>query len=267
MKNNSLYLIFFFSPMLSLYFASRVQAAPAPIITSTLETEERQDNAFGFGATVSVAQRPFVGVENQTTSLLYLSYKYKRFYIEGLDVGFKLFDNKSYNINLLATPRFYEVEAGFAKNGELEGIDKTKPTYFAGISSQFQTDIATLTVQLLSDIKESDGNEAVVSASKSIKLTSQFTLSPSIGLTYQDSRLVDHFYGVQANEVRANRPAYQGRVTVNYNASLTASWYMTRHIELLGQIKYEVLGDGITDSPIVDEDSIASATLGAVYRF
>lgn len=267
MKRKALYLSIFISPVVNLYFAGLVQAAPAPIVTSTLETEDRQDNAFGIGATVSVAQRPFIGVENQTTSLLYLSYKYKRFYIEGLDVGFRLFTDKSYNIDLLATPRYYEVEAGFAKNGELDGIDKTRPTYLAGVSSQFHTKLATLTVQLLNDLQESDGNEAVVSASKAFKPTSQLSLSPSISLTYQDSRLVDHFYGVQAHEARTNRPAYQGRATVNYNAALTASWYLTQQIELLGQIKYEVLGNGITDSPIVDEDSIASATLGAVYRF
>lgn len=39
-------------------------------------------------------------------------------------------------IDLLATPRFYEVKAAFADDGELNGIDETKPTYLAGLSEK-----------------------------------------------------------------------------------------------------------------------------------
>lgn len=252
---------------IALLSSHTVLAAPAPIVTSTLETKNRADHDFGIGATLSVAKRPFVGVNNQSTSLPYLSYKYKVFYIEGLDIGLNIINQKRITLSLLATPRYYEVEAGFAKSGELEGIDKTNPTYFAGISSQFNLDFATLTLQALTDTDESTGNEAVLSISKTFKPTSTFSLSPSFGFTYQDASLVDHFYGVQSHEARGNRPVYQGKSSLNYHVSLNVSFYLTRYLELLGQIKYEKLGEGITDSPIVNKDTIGSATLGAVIRF
>lgn len=242
-------------------------AAPAPIITSTQARDNTSENIFGIGLTTSIAQRPFVGVDDQDTSLLYLSYKYKRFYIEGLDVGFNLYHDKTFYIDVLGTPRFYEVESSFADNGELDGIDKTSQSYFGGLSLQITTSLATYTIQFLHDLLESDGNEAVVQASKSFRLSNDFTLIPSAGLTYQDSKLVDYYYGVQPHEVRAGRAQYSGQSSINYNATINASWYVTKHIELLGQIKYDVLGDGITDSTIVDEDSLLSYTLGAVYRF
>jgi len=242
-------------------------AAPAPIITSTQDRSAIEDNSFGIGLTTSIAQRPFVGVDDQNTSLLYLSYKYKRFYIEGLDVGFNVLNNDALSLYVLGTPRFYEVEPGFARNGELNGIDKTNPSYFGGISAQFKTDFAIYTVQLLHDLVESDGNELVIQASKSYKYGNSFALIPSFGATYQDDKLVDHYYGVQSHETRANRPQYNGKGSLNYNVTLNANWNMTKNIDLLGQIKYEVLGDGITDSPIVDENGIYAFTIGAVYRF
>lgn len=248
-------------------WAANVNAAPAPITTSTQERTKSDEQALGIGLTSSIAQRSFVGVDDQNASLLYLSYRYKRFYIEGLDIGFNLSENKSYSLDILATPRFYEVEPAFASNNELNGIDITKPGYFGGFSSQVRTDFATYTFQVLHDLNESDGNEFVLQASKSFKVNNKLTLTSSVGLVYQDDKLVDHYYGVQTNEVIVGRPFYAGQNSLNYNATLNASLKVTESVELLGQIKYEVLGDGITDSPIVDEDSTYFFTIGAVYRF
>jgi outer membrane protein len=102
-------------------------------------------------------------------------------------------------------------------------------------------------------------------------ITDNLTLIPAVGLTWQDSELVDHFYGVQANEVIPGRTLYRAESTINYNlsltTSLTTSWNITNNIELLGFIKYESLGDEIQDSPIVDETEILLSAIGLVYRF
>jgi outer membrane protein len=206
-------------------------------------------------------------VPDQISVLPYFSYRYQRFYIEGLDLGLNLVGNKRYNLNLLATPRFYEVKASFAKSGELDGIEQTNPTYLAGVSAQLNTDAATFTLQLLHDLLESDGNEAVLQIGKSFTVGHRWSLIPSFGVTYQDSALVDHFYGVQASEVRVGRPLYAGKAALNYNVTLNAVWKAKPQLDVLGQIKYERLGDGITDSPIVDETAIYYVTIGAVYRY
>lgn len=242
-------------------------AAPVAIETSRIDRPNQEDR-FGIGGTRSIAQRPFVGVDNQSTSLPYISFKYKDFYIEGVDIGYTLSKNTDYKFNLLATPRFYERKESFTGGGgELQGINETRQTYFGGVSAQFHIEPVTLTLQFLRDMLESDGLEAVTSVSKSFSLSKTFTLIPAVGFTWQDSELVDHFYGVQSNEVRAGRPLYEGGSSINYNASLTASWNVSQNIELLGFVKYETLGDGITESPIVDEDAILLSAIGVVFRF
>lgn len=254
------------SLLLTFSFLTMTYAAPAPIITSTQDKGARADNSFGIGYTISSTERPFIGVGSQVVSQLYLSYKYKDFYIEGLDVGYNLFKNNKYHVDFLLTPRYYEVEPAFAKGGELNGIDITKQTYFAGFSSQFQASSLTYTMQLLFDANESKGFEALVQMSKSYKVGDKVTLIPSAGLTFQDAKLVDHFYAVQSHEVASGRPFYAGKSTLNYNATFNAVWNVTKHLEMLGQFKYEVLGKGISDSPIINENT-HSLTLGFVYRF
>ena len=241
--------------------------APAPIVTSIQDNAEGEEETLGLGLTVSLAKRPFVGVKDQTALLPYVSYRYQRFYVEGLDLGLHLHQKSNYRIDLLATPRFFEVKPGFADAGELNGIDQTNPTYFAGVSAHIRTDAVSVTAQVLHDVLESDGNELVLQFGKTYRPRSTLSLSPSLGLTYQDARLVDYFYGVQANEVAAGRPQYAGRAALNYNVTLNASWRLYPQWDVLGQLKYERLGDGISDSPIVNESWLYYLTLGAVYRF
>lgn len=252
--------------LVALLMPISVVAAPVAINTSVIDNPNKEAR-FGIGGTRSVAQRPFVGVDDQSTSLPYISFKYDDFYIEGVDIGYTLVSNKHYKFDILATPRFYERKESFASGGELQGIGETKQTYFGGVSAQFNIEPVTLTVQLLRDLLESDGIEAAATVSKGFSLTKTFSLIPAIGVTWQDSELVDHFYGVSANEVQAGRPLYEGASSLNYNASLTASWDISQHIQLLGLIKYEIFDDGITNSSIVDEDAILQSAIGAVYRF
>lgn len=246
--------------------ATSTMAAPAPIITST-QGKSEDTSSFGIGGTTSIARRPFVGVDTQNASLLYLSYKNKDFYIEGLDLGYTLYKSSGLNLDLLATPRFYEVKSSFAGGGELNNIDSTKETYFTGLSAQLNAHNLVYTFQLLHDPLESKGNEIVLQVSKALEISKTFTLTPSIGVVHQDKSLVGHFYGVQTNEVISGRPAYPGKSALNYNVTLNASWEITRHFELLGQLKYEKIGTGITDSPIIDKDTLSFITLGIVYRY
>lgn len=242
-------------------------AAPAPIVTSTQSDQAIQDGAFGIGATLSLTQRPFVGVGNQLTLLPYFSYKHGNFYIESLDIGYTVIKQSTVKLDALLTPRFYEVKASFAKNGELNGIDQTNPTYMGGLSAQFRAGKTVITAQVFHDLIESKGNEAVLTASKAFVTSNKLSLIPSIGATYQDSKMVDYFYGVQANEVAAGRPYYEGESSINYNATLNGIYKWSKHVDLLGQVKFEALGSGIKNSPIVNRSTIFAITVGGVYRF
>ena len=256
MKN--IYALVFLCPSL-------VLAAPVAIETSKFSNSK--DSSFAIGFTRSIAKRPFIGVDDQSTSLPYISWRYKDFQIEGVSASYTLSHNHDFKTAVLITPRFYEVKPSFASAGELNGLDETRQTLLVGISTQFVIKPAVFTVQLLSDAIESKGLEFVASMSRRLVLNPSLSLFPSVGLSWQDADMVDHFYGVQENEVQVGRALYKGSATLNYNASMTLSWQVTPKIEMLGFIKYQALGEGITDSSIVDEDDIVLAALGAVYRF
>lgn len=251
----------------SALLSSTVFASPAPIIVSTINADSG-DKSPKIGFTLSTAKRPFVGIDDQNTILPYFSYRNKDFYIESLDLGYNLVRKDGVSLDVIATPRFYERREGFADNDELDGTNRTRETYFAGLSSQIHlNDYGALTLQVLYDVIESNGIESVAQLSKTFAVSETFKFIPSIGINHQNSVLVDYFYGVNSDEVLPNRTAYNGASSINYNVTLNASWEIAKNIELLAQFKYEIIGEGITESSIVDEDELYFFTTGLVFRY
>ena len=251
----------------TLTMTSIAQAAPVTVDGAAVRHTGANDDQWGVGATVSVNERPFLGVDDQQESLPYFSGQYGRFSIEGLDMSLALLGETTQRLNLVAVPRFYEVKAGFADRGELDGLSTTSDTWFAGLG--YQLNLAPLYVgaQALYDVgNESDGTEVTLTVSAPFGKESWIAI-PAVGLTWQDENLVEHFYGVTADEVRAGRPAYGDEASLNQHLSLTGVWRPHRHWRVLAAIKAERLGDGISDSPVIEEDSISSVLFGLVYQF
>lgn len=243
-------------------------AAPVTIDSGSVRDSQTDTIQWGIGFTTSLTERPFVGVDTQQESLAYLSGRYKRFAVEGLDFTFDLLPNENSNLALLVTPRYYEVKASFADDGELNGIDTTNPTWFAGVLYRHQfAEHYHLNANAIVDVgNESDGTEVNLSVNRPFQFDS-FSLVPSAGITWQDEELVTHFYGVSNNEVTPTRPLYEDESSLNYNATLTGIWQPHKHWRLLGAIKTEKLGSGISDSPIIEDDTINSVLAGVVFEF
>lgn len=247
--------------------SASVTAAPTAINTPLSRAPLDDTSHFGIGATTSITERPFIGVDRQNEGLPYFSIRYKRFSVEGLDAGLDLLKNDNSVFGLLLTPRFYEVTSGFADEGELNGIDTTHRTVFAGVSYQCQHAQFQVAANALRDVGgESDGTEANLTVSRGFSW-GDFTLAPSLGLVWQDGPLVEHFYGVDDHETAPGRPAYGEHSSLNYQAALTGIWTPGKHWHLLAVVKEDYLGEGITDSPIIDERSLTSVALGAVFYF
>lgn len=247
--------------------ASTLSAAPATVDGNAVRFASDSEPGWGIGATTSINERPFVGVDDQEESLPYFSGQYGRFAIEGLDMSFKLTANDTQRLSLVATPRYYEVKEGFADDGELNGISTTKDTWFAGLGYNLNLSPVHVSAQALYDIGgESDGTELTLSVSSPFGKNNWLVI-PAVGLTWQDESLVEHFYGVEEDETAVGRPQYGDEASLNHHISLTGMWTPHQNWRLLASIKEESLGDGITDSPIIEEDRVGSMLFGVVYQF
>ena len=171
----------------------------------------------------------------------------------------------SLRIDILATPRFLgykEIESEI-----LEGLPGTDYSIHAGVSLSLVNAPVSLNLQVLTDIlDESGGSELIGTISKTFSLK-KLSITPAFSLNWQDESLVDHYYGIDASQATAARAQYNAGTVINSAVSLTTGYSISSKLNAFGALRFEHFGSEITDSPIVDTDSVSSASFGLVYTF
>jgi outer membrane protein len=96
--------------------------------------------------------------------------------------------------------------------------------------------------------------------------TGDLMLTPSASVIWQSDDYNDYYYGVR-NSAR-NARAYSAGSDINYQIGVLAVYQQpTSNWLFMGGLRYEILGDEITDSTIVSEDEQLSALIGVAYTF
>jgi len=110
---------------------------------------------------------------------------------------------------------------------------------------------------------DGNGNEFAATLSRSYAFN-RLSLTPAFGINWQDSDLVDFYHGENASRARQDRDQFSG---VNTNASITASFQITKRLIGVGALRSDFYGDAIANSPVVDRNTVTEATFGVVYSF
>ena len=89
---------------------------------------------------------------------------------------------------------------------------------------------------------------------------------PALNLSRLDDTYSNHYFQVTPQESLPNRPVYVPGAATNLAAQLTWGYQISEKWLLSGKVSYEKLDSVISDSPIVDKDSLWSAGIGLAYN-
>ena len=100
----------------------------------------------------------------------------------------------------------------------------------------------------------------------------KLVLVPSIHMKGFSGDYADYYFGVTSEEAgrKGNynlRDEYKADTAFSYGATLTAEYKMSEKLSLIGIVGVEKFSDEITDSPIVNDEPIVLASIGAKYFF
>ncbi len=248
-----------------------VHAAPVTVDTSAFGSDG--DANLGVGFTYSGTSRLYNNPNTVIAQLPFFTASKNGFYINGLNLGYELTvdpdpfvaPTPSLRIDILATPRFLGYKA--MESSILEGLPGTDYSIHAGVSFSLVNAPVGLNLQLLTDVLgESSGSELVGTISKTFSLK-KLSLTPAVSLNWQDQALVDHYYGVNGSQATAERAQYSAGASLNVAAFLTAGYPITSKLNAFGALRTEQFGSEISDSPIVNEENVSSASFGILYSF
>ncbi|MBF0620019.1 MAG: MipA/OmpV family protein [Candidatus Omnitrophica bacterium] len=227
--------------------------------------EESSPKLLGIGAVVMT--RPYVGVGATTMPIPLVAWDYKGFYIRGIEAGYTFYDHGGLKLSAVTSPRMmgYSSEDSSALNG----MEDRRKSLDAGVRLEQELPVKGLSfnAKILNDtLSRYDGREGEVSLEQFLK-GEYFRLRLSGGIKIQSSQLADYYYGVQSNEVRADRPAYMPGHAVNPFIGVMLSSGLSKEWPVILRAGIDFLDPAIHKSPIVEDSYTLSAMLGVAKRF
>jgi outer membrane protein len=176
-------------------------------------------------------------------------------------VGGKLAES-DWRMRALATARVFD------QPNRRAGLETRHSTVDVGLEVAAQGAWGSLGLELLTDaLGDHEGFEVSLAYTYEFAATAEFSISPSIGLSYHDAHLADYYYGVRPSEVRAGRAEYHPEAGGAATAGVTAMYALTPHWSLVGVVEAMVLSDELADSPLIAQEWNTTVVVGALYRF
>ena len=110
------------------------------------------------------------------------------------------------------------------------------------------------------------GGVANLAISKSLQF-GILRLTPQIGFNYLSSDISNYDFGVPADRATPTRPEYKLDSTSSVEAGFGVFIEITNNWLFIANINHEELSSEVTDSPLVDEDSVTKGFFALNYTF
>jgi outer membrane protein len=195
---------------------------------------------------------------------LYL-YEGKYIFAHGTSAGVHVFRNDIFSFDALLRYRFQQLDP--EDNELLSGMNKRRQTVDAGLSASMRGRFGEMKAEWVTDAQNRhNGNEFELTYRYPFSW-GNFSLSPFVGMTWQDEDLTAYYFGVSEEEAQPDLPAYAPGSARNFGYGVNMSYHLTDHIFMFANLGFQTLDSKIQDSPIVEEDLSSAAFFGAGYFF
>jgi outer membrane protein len=227
-------------------------------------------NDYSLGLAYSVSQSPYVGTDSSSVVYPYLtSFEHSAFTDDWLlirdgNLGFRYVTDSQWEFGLVA--RLQGLGTSIPTDGALEGVNQKDWTVEAGPLIGWRRYPVNVQFRTYWEIpNKHDGITSELEFSVPIKLARGFFV-PAVRLAYLSEDYVDYYFSVSDSESTPSRPVYQADAATNVWAGFSIGYELSPRWLLKGSLGMEFLDSSITESPIVDEDELWTASIGLAYN-
>lgn len=221
------------------------------------------------GAGIRFGQNPYLASDNDDQRRvdlipLYL-YEGKHFFFRGTGGGLHLVNNDHWELNLFGRYRFQKLKP--SSNVFFEGLEERKQTIDAGVQLISTRDWGEVQINYLTDtLDRHTGQEAQVSYRYRFD-AGPWTISPYLSWIWQDEKLTNYYFGVRADEARADRPEYLPGESQWMTIGLNTAYQVTNRVTLFANFVFAGSESEVVNSPLIEEAGFSQAFLGGTYTF
>ena len=233
------------------------------------QAPRRPTSTLSAGAGLLITDKPHKGGDTEIRPIPLIFYRVDRLVFTGLQFSYYFIYEEDMSLSLIGAPRFEGYDDDESRT--LNGMHDRDGTYELGVDLSKSFDWGTVSLTALTDVLgEHSGQEVQLQYERKLNNVldvPSLDITPSIGINWRSKQLNDYYYGVEGTEATPARPEYHAGSTVGVLAGLRLDYPVDEQWSLFSSFNIEWLGSEITDSPIVNEHTMTSFILGAMYRF
>jgi outer membrane scaffolding protein for murein synthesis (MipA/OmpV family) len=227
-------------------------------------------NDYALGAAVTVSESPYVGGENSVFAYPYLtSFRDAAFTDDWLlisegDLGLRWVNDADWELGIVG--RMQTLGLGNSTSDAVLGLDDRNWSIEIAPLVGFRGWPVHVALRSYFEVLGRHGGNQTELAFRLPREYDWGFFIPTITGIYRDADYTNYYFGVSEAEARPVRPAYTPGSSTSSEVSLRLGVALTDRWLLSGTLRMEFLGDAITASPIVDQESIWSANIGLAYN-
>ena len=194
-----------------------------------------------------------------------LYYRGDRLTFDRNELSYTLLRAKSWSLAPTLTFNFNGYEG--TDSPSLRGMTKRSDSVLLGFRSAFE--IGWLESELYAAWDAGGSRGAVVEFETGVDApigSSAFAYA-NLGARYTNRRYNNYFFGVNAGEAIASRPAYTSGSSITPTFEIGVKYELNSNWVLGLEVEYQAFPSAITNSPIVGRKSLTQVQLGFAYRW
>jgi outer membrane protein len=225
----------------------------------------RKQTTLAVGLAAVVNNEPYVGIDPTVLPVPFFLFNRNKLTVAGPNVTYRFARLGETQLSLEGRYRFQNLDPD--DSDALEGMAERDGTYEVGARALRRFGKWRLEGMGYGDVAgQHDGFELTGRVGYELGDGMRYSFRPQAGVRYQSQNLLNHYYGVRADEARTERSF----TFIDDGAAVPfvgAQGYMRvgRRWQVQGRANLDALPDTITDSPIVDQDTRFSLFVGANY--
>jgi outer membrane protein len=227
-------------------------------------------NDYSLGVSLSGGQSPYVGGDDSLFAYPYLtsfrdsSFTRDWFLISEGDLGFRFVTQNDWEFGLVG--RVQTLGLGNSDAPQLRGLDDR--TWTLEMAPMIGWRGWPVHINLKTYFEVLDRHSGTTSQLVFL-LPREYDrgyIVPSVRAIHRSSDYTNYYFGVSPTEARPGRPEYSAGSSISTQVRLRWGYALTEKWLLSGSAGVEFFDSEITDSPIVGQDEVWSASIGIAYN-
>ncbi|MDW6093975.1 MipA/OmpV family protein [Vibrio rhizosphaerae] len=228
------------------------------------------EDGLSLGLGVAYSKSVYKDYDENVVPLPLVNYDNNVFFVHGLSAGAYLYQDE-WNV-VQASVSYYaqSFDPDDANNSQMKLLDKRDGTAMGSIAYTYRSPFGNITSSLAIDILDETDGGMLASAQYNypIPFTQQLVVIPEAGITYTNSDLNQHYYGVSASEsARSGLTAYNPGSAITPYFGVTLKYSVSDTLGAFISSRYQMQPDEVQDSPMVASSHSVLTTAGISYQF